>query len=221
MTRYDEFRKANVELYKGVRPLELRAIGDLDIINVTPYRDHLGRRILMYRFANWKPSKLSLDDLFRATLIILEIGSFEPISQVMGGVGIFDFEGLTLNHCLQMTPSVAQKVISLMVTCMAMRTVSIHILNQNWVFDAVFQMFKPFLNQRMKEKIYFHGKDMKSFHKHIPPTHLPKKYDGDMPEFNYNCWLDGFKHNDKVKQELTELGYEIREEDEMLINNNN
>lgn len=208
-----------------MRPLDLRVIGDMDIITVTPYRDQAGRRLMIYRIGNWKPSKVSLEDLFRATLIILEIGSLEPISQVVGGVGIFDFEGLTLNHCLQMSPSVAQKIISLMVTCMAMRTISIHILNQNWAFDAVFQVFKPFLNQRMKEKIYFHGKDMKSLHQHILPGHLPKKYGGLMPEFNYNCWLDSFKHCEPVKTELLQLGYEIPEEgdenNDAVINNNN
>lgn len=182
MTRYYEFRDENEELYKGVRPLDLRVIGDKDIITVTPYRDQAGRRLMIYRFGNWKPSKVSLTDLFRATLIILEIGALEPISSVVGGVGIFDFEGLTLNHCLQMSPSVAQKIISLMVTSMPMRTLAIHIINQNWAFDAVFQVFKPFLNQRMKEKIYFHGKDMSSLHKHILPAHLPQKYGGHMPE---------------------------------------
>lgn len=115
MTRYSAFRDANLELFKDVRPLDLRIIGDMDVITVTPYRDQLGRRLMVYRIGNWKPSKISLADLFRATLIILEIGALEPISQVVGGVGIFDFEGLTLNHCLQMSPAMAQKVISLMV----------------------------------------------------------------------------------------------------------
>lgn len=95
----------------------MRVIGDNDIITVTPYRDQLGRRLMIYRIGNWKPSKVPLDDLFRATLMILEIGAMEPISQVNGGVGVFDFEGLTLNHCLQMNTSVAQKMISLMVVC--------------------------------------------------------------------------------------------------------
>lgn len=106
---------------------------------------------------------------------------------------------------------------------MAMRTVAIHIINQNWAFDAAFQVFKPFLNQRMKEKIYFHGKDMKSLHKHILPAHLPKKYGGQMPEFNYNCWLDSFKHCEQVKKELLQLGYNIPEgdEDDLVITNKN
>lgn len=96
---------------------------------------------------------------------------------------------------------------------MALRTVAIHIVNQNWAFDAVFQVFKPFLNQKMKEKIYIHGSDLSSLHKHIPPSNLPKKYGGQMPEYNYNCWLDGLKHNDKVIKEMKELGYDLPSKD--------
>lgn len=39
----------------------------------------------------------------------------EPQAQLMGGVGIFDLEGLTMNHTLHMSPTVAQKMIAIMV----------------------------------------------------------------------------------------------------------
>uniref|UniRef100_A0A1B0D3K1 Uncharacterized protein n=1 Tax=Phlebotomus papatasi TaxID=29031 RepID=A0A1B0D3K1_PHLPP len=125
-----EFRDLIYELHANVRPMSLRPIGEDDIVSVAPYRDQHGKRLMFYKIGNWKPSKIPLDDLFRATLIILEIGSMEPQTQVVGGVGIFDLEGLTLNHCWHMSPSVAQKMISLMVTCMPLRTTSIHIINQ-------------------------------------------------------------------------------------------
>lgn len=94
---------------------------------------------MFYKIGNWKPSKVPINDLLKATLVLLEMGSMEPraqvnifelifrmqiltsfIDQVLGGVGIFDLEGLTINHGLLITPSVASKIICLMV-------VSIHI----------------------------------------------------------------------------------------------
>ncbi|XP_059619252.1 alpha-tocopherol transfer protein-like [Phlebotomus argentipes] len=213
LCRYYAFREQHTELYSSVRPMTLRPIGEDDIVSVTPYRDQNGRRLMFYKVGNWKPSKIPLDDLFRATLIILEIGAMEPQTQVVGGVGVFDLEGLTLNHCWHMSPSVAQKMIALMVTCMPVRTTSIHIVNQSWAFDAVFQVFKPFLNENMKEKIFIHGNDMSSLHKHILPAHLPERYGGKMAEYNYNTWLDSLKVNDKVLKELVQLGYNIPTED--------
>lgn len=47
----------------------------------------IGRRIMIYKFGNWRPSKIPVDDVFRATLILFEMGALEPQSQVLGGVG--------------------------------------------------------------------------------------------------------------------------------------
>jgi len=58
---------------------------------------------------------------------------------------------------------------------MPIRTSALHIVNQNWVFNAAFKIFKPFLNAAMREKLYIHGSDMTSLHKHINPEHLPKR----------------------------------------------
>lgn len=115
MVNYYKFRGQNKSYFEKVRPLELKSLGDAGIISVTPYRDQNGHRILIYRFGAWKPDKISVDDIFRATIILLELGSLEPIAQVTGGVGIFDLKDLNLNHILHLSPSVAQKMIALLV----------------------------------------------------------------------------------------------------------
>lgn len=115
MCRYYDFRDNNVELHANVNPMTLRSLGDDNIITISPYRDQEGRRVLFFKFGNWRPSKIPLNDLFKATLLMLEVGSLEPISQVVGGIGIMDLEGLSLNHAWYMSPTVAQKVISLLV----------------------------------------------------------------------------------------------------------
>lgn len=98
-----------------MHPLSLKCLGEEDIMTTTPYRDQNGRRMLIYRFGNWKPSKIPVDELFKATLIVLEIGIMEPRAQILGGVGIFDLQGLGLTHTFHMSPSVAQKMIAIMV----------------------------------------------------------------------------------------------------------
>lgn len=85
------------------------------MISVGPERDNYGKRAIIMKFGNWKPSKISVDDIFRATLVLIEIGSLEPIAQVKGGVAIFDMKGLNLNHVMQLSPTIAQKMLSLMV----------------------------------------------------------------------------------------------------------
>lgn len=115
MVRYFEFRESSPELYKGMSLDYMYVIGDLKLIIVEPYRDQEGRRILNYKFGNWKLPDVSTMDILRTTFLLQEIGIMEPVSQVAGAIGIFDFEGLTLRHCLQITPSLAQNMIKLLV----------------------------------------------------------------------------------------------------------
>jgi len=213
MCRYYEFRDNNPELHVGVHPFHLKRIGEDDIVSVTPYRDQLGRRIMIYKIGNWRPSKVPINDIFKASLLLFEMGAMEPQTQVLGGIGIFDLEGLSLNHGWYVTPSVAKKIISLMVTCMPVRTNAIHVVNNNWAFDVVFQIFKPFINERMRERLFVHGNDLSSLHQHVDPTHLPKRYGGELPEFPYTDWWQYLAKQDKVKDELTPLGYLFDQED--------
>lgn len=92
---------------------------------------------------------------------------------------------------------------------MPIRTTAIHIVNNNWSFDIAWQVFKPFLSERMRKQVYIHGADMTSLHNHIEKAHLPQKYGGDMPEFPYTSWMKSLAKNDKVLDELKRLGYQF------------
>lgn len=162
---------------------------------------------------NWDPSKYGTDELFTATVACLELGMLEQRAQILGGVCIFDFEGLTMQHAWQVTPSVASKVIELMVTSFPMKIHAIHIVNQSWVFDLIYKIFRPLLDERMRSKIFFHGADMESLHEHIEPKHLPVKYGGVRPECNYKDWLFGMRKNETIIEEMRRLGYIIEDED--------
>lgn len=76
-----------------------------------------------------------------------------------------------------------------------------------------FQIFKPFLNERMRERIFIHGSDMESLQKHVDKSHLPIKYGGEMPEFAYTSWLENLSKNEKVVEELKQLGYQFDAEE--------
>jgi len=207
LCRYTKLREDNIHWVDKVHPLSLQSLGEENIMTTTPYRTQNGQRILMYRFGNWKPSRVPVDEIFKATLIVLEIGIMEPRAQVLGGVGIFDLENLTLNHTRYMSPSVAQKMIAMMVTSLPYRATAIHVVNQGWIFDVAFAFFKPFLNDAMRSRLYLHGTNYKSLHKHINPENLPKKYGGKMEEYSYKPWIEHCKTNDRVIKDLELHGY--------------
>ncbi|GBP06075.1 hypothetical protein EVAR_3300_1 [Eumeta japonica] len=49
LVNYYKFKQENPKFYEGVYPLDLRQIGDENIVAVPPYRDQEGRRLLIYR----------------------------------------------------------------------------------------------------------------------------------------------------------------------------
>jgi len=64
---------------------------------------------------NWNPDTYSIEELFKATVVILELGVMEQRAQILGGICIFDLGGITLQHAWQITPTIARMAVELLV----------------------------------------------------------------------------------------------------------
>ncbi|XP_044266469.1 clavesin-2-like [Tribolium madens] len=213
LVNYYDFKENNPQFCDNIDLVNLKKIGADKIILVPPYREASGRRIMNYRVGNWAPDKYTVEEMFQATIAVLEMAVMEQRAQILGGICIFDFGGLSMQQAWYMTPSLAHKVIQIMVTCFPMRIHALHIVNQSYVFDVMYNIFKPFLNEAMKERIFFHGDNLESLHKHIDPKYLPERYGGIHPDYDYEHWVDSCRKNAKIVEELRALGYKDSELD--------
>lgn len=91
----------------------MKHIGEDDVMTVPGYRTQCGRRMMIYRMGNWNPRKYPVEEIFKATVIILELGVLEPAAQILGGIAIFDLEGITMAHAWTVTPQVFFCLLSL------------------------------------------------------------------------------------------------------------
>lgn len=73
---------------------------------------------------NWNPSSYSIDELFKATVLVLELAVLEQRAQILGGICIFDLRGISLQHAWNVTPSVARRTVELMVVSLIQSTFS-------------------------------------------------------------------------------------------------
>lgn len=64
-----------------------------------------------FLIAKWNTKIVSLTDMFRATIVALEIAMLEPKTQVGGVHVILSFDGLSLSHIAQFTPSIAKTIL--------------------------------------------------------------------------------------------------------------
>lgn len=167
------------EACSNVLPAKLQNVFDAEILELLPNRDQHGRRILILEAGKkWKPSKVPLVDLFRGIQLTVLGSMVEPLSQICGAIVIIDVEDLPMGHVMQFTPTFASMLLDYVQECICMRLKAVHIVNNSYIFNILFNIFKPFIREKLRKRIFFHGKDFTSLTSHIDASVLPTKYGG-------------------------------------------
>lgn len=157
----------------------------------------------------WKHKEVSLDEVFKGCVLFLEAAMIEPETQVNGAVVIFDMDGLSLSQTWQFTPPFAKRIVDWLQDSVPLRIKAIHIVNQPKIFNIVFALFKPFLREKLRKRIIFHGSDRNSLHAHISPKHLPITYGGtiDSPRITGEQWHQLLVKCDPEFKQINSYGY--------------
>ncbi|XP_066588555.1 clavesin-1 [Prorops nasuta] len=205
MVRIADFKDKNASLLQNLLPIdEKTAFLDNNVVNVLKNRDHKGRRILIVNSGkSWDPAKVTADQMFRIFYLIHEVAMLEPESQVYGVVVLMDFDGLSMKQVMGLTPSFSMRLLSFIQDAIPLRLKEVHVVKQPFLFNMVWQMFKPFVREKLKKRMFFHGTKMSSLHAHLAPSHLPKNYGGQLPEIDYSSadWYPVLlKHEEKIKE---------------------
>lgn len=207
---YYAFKVKHENVYKGLKPSKEKNIFEHNILTVLPNRDQYGRRVLIIELGKkWKHNKCSLDEVYKGCVLYLEAAILEPSTQIAGAVVIFDMDGLTLQQTWQFNPPFAKRILDWLQEAVPLRVKNIHIINQPYVFNMVFALFKPFLREKLKSRIIFHGTDRKSLHQYLSPKCLPDCYGGTLqiPRVTGPQWLELLLMCDQEYDAINSYGY--------------
>lgn len=208
--RYYSFKVKHANVYDGLTPSKEANIFKANILTVFPNRDQLGRRILLLELGKrWKHKEVTLDEVFKGAVLFLEAAMLENETQINGAVVIFDMDGLSLQQTWQFTPPFAKRIVDWLQDSVPLRIKAIHIVNQPKIFNVVFALFKPFLREKLRSRIYFHGTDRDSLHKHMSPKVLPACYGGvlEIPRVDGDQWYELLMICDKEYEAINSYGY--------------
>nr|XP_053640932.1 alpha-tocopherol transfer protein-like isoform X2 [Cherax quadricarinatus] len=123
------------------------------VILPLPGYETSGSRVVITRWGRFEPSKLSLNDLMKASLAVIEVWMDEDEqASVTAMVTVEDCQSLGFSHITALTPSFVKKASALLQEGYPMRPKGLHYINTPAAFDTVFNIFKSFMKEKMRKR---------------------------------------------------------------------
>ncbi|XP_048384392.1 alpha-tocopherol transfer protein [Stegostoma tigrinum] len=206
LANYHKWRAECPEICADLRPLTVMGLLKAGYHGVLRSRDSSGSRVLIYRIEHWDPKLFTAYEVFRVSLITSELIVKELKTQLNGVKVIFDLCGWRFAHALQISPTVAKRIAAVVVDSFPLKVRGIHMINEPVLFDSVFVFIKPFLSEKIKQRIHMHGSNYQhSLCRHFPAQILPPEYGGQGPAYEEICqeWTEFVLQSEKDLLELS------------------
>ncbi|KAK7944381.1 hypothetical protein WMY93_000109 [Mugilogobius chulae] len=205
LLNYQRWRRDSPEVSSCLSPQSVLGLLREAYHAVLPLRDHSGSRVLLYRIGQWNPKDWSAIQVFRVSLMTSEVIAMEPQTQRRGLKVIFDIQGWCLGHALQVTPSLARKISSVLSDSFPLKVRGIHLLNVPLFFRPVLAMIRPFLPEKIRQRIHVHGYNYTdSLADFFSAPVLPPEYGGEGPSVEEACqaWTNQLLQSESLLQRI-------------------
>ncbi|XP_064848598.1 alpha-tocopherol transfer protein-like isoform X3 [Oncorhynchus masou masou] len=111
---YQRWRRECPEISANLQPSSVLGLLQNNYHGVLRDRDLSGSRVLIYRIGQWNPKDFTVYEVFRVSLITSELIVQETETQRNGLKAIFDMQGWCFAHALQINPSLAKRISSVL-----------------------------------------------------------------------------------------------------------
>ncbi|XP_068090893.1 alpha-tocopherol transfer protein isoform X2 [Hyperolius riggenbachi] len=188
LKNYHRWRKECPEITADLRPSPLLNLYSTGYHGVLRSRDASGSKVVIYRIDKWDPKLFGAYEVFRVSLITSELIVKDAETQRNGVKAIFDLQGFRLAHAFQVTPTLAKRIAAVMTDSFPLKVRGIHLINEPLYFHPVYALIRPFLPDKIKERVHMHGSNFTpTLHQHFSENILPPEYGGIGPPINDLC----------------------------------
>lgn len=114
-----------------------------------------GPRVVLARPGAFDPNEYDLAELFRATLMILDTCHIiDDNITIAGQINILDAKGVSVAHLSKINPLFMKKMAMTFQDGNPARLKGLHYVNAPTPFITLFNVFKQFLNEKIKSRVY-------------------------------------------------------------------
>ena len=178
---YHMFRHKHAELLKDLSYNTVEHVFNSGVVKVLNNRAEDGSKVLCVYPRNWNATMFPFLENFRATFLVLDKLIQEEETQVNGFSILYDFTGSSVMSMVHVTQSeliTKGILIELLQDAFPARFKGVHLVHQPWYVSIVLGVIKPFMKQKLRDRIHSYGEDYSRLHEHIDPRGLPEEFGG-------------------------------------------
>jgi len=145
-----------------------------------PGYDRHGRFVTLNLSGKVKPAKMKLDDLIRASMMVMSVARKNDEQAVIRGfVMVQDMQGIGAEHLTLFNLATIKKMITLGKTAWPVRPKGAHILNRPSIMESIHNMVKSLQEEKMRNRNTVHKTgDLSKLHEDLGKEILPTEYGG-------------------------------------------
>lgn len=204
---YYRLRTTSPDITLRLKPSDSKFIDFLKVgtcLVLPKAKNGLHPRVILLRAGAYDPEKNNVADIMCILYYLVQIVLMEDdAATVIGTKILVDYQGVTMTHFAQASPSLLKKMVAVCQDSMPLRLKGSHHINVPSGVELIFSLISSFLNEKAKERLNIH-KNQEDLFKFIPKEIIPAEYGGDGGTVSelIDCWTLKLKeYNSWMRQE--------------------
>ncbi|KAG8172090.1 hypothetical protein JTE90_009117, partial [Oedothorax gibbosus] len=149
------------------------------------------------------------EKLIAAVITSAEVGIETEGSQVCGSQIVVDMQGMSFSKMkYYSSPVLLSRIFRGLQDCWPYRITAIHGCYEPSYYTFVYNIVKPMLSKKLKERVHFHGENMESLHKFIPPAALPKSLGGTLGDKDFSDYRAVIHANEHIMENINKYEFQ-------------